>query len=107
MSISTKQFQKKVEQFVCVQCGTTVQGDGYTNHCPECFLSQHVDINPGDRAASCGGVMTVAALFLNHGNWVLRHRCQVCGFERNNKVQPNDNLVALARLQQQLIGQIT
>ena len=52
-----KQFQRKKENFVCEHCGQEVIGNGYTNHCPSCLHSKHVDINPGDRAETCGGLM--------------------------------------------------
>lgn len=44
-----KHFTKTVEDFICAHCGTHVRGNGYTNHCPECLWSKHVDNNPGDR----------------------------------------------------------
>ena len=64
--------------FICQHCGKEVLPltDGsYRNHCPFCLYSLHVDITPGDRACI--------------------HRCQKCGFERNNKInedprQPDD-----------------
>jgi hypothetical protein len=50
-------FKKTKEDFVCEHCGKPVVGNGYTNHCPECLWSKHVDVNPGDRAATCLGLM--------------------------------------------------
>ncbi|MBR6751902.1 MAG: RNHCP domain-containing protein, partial [Alphaproteobacteria bacterium] len=44
-----KQFVKRVENFTCAHCGAEVFGNGYTNHCPKCLWSRHVDNNPGDR----------------------------------------------------------
>jgi hypothetical protein len=29
----------------------------YRNHCPACLWSKHVDVQPGDRAATCRGLM--------------------------------------------------
>ena len=52
-----KRFQKKVEDFVCERCGTFVKGTGYTDHCPKCLWSKHVDVNPGDRKSECLGTM--------------------------------------------------
>ena len=52
-----KQFVRRREDFVCEHCGTKVVGDGYTNHCPKCLWSKHVDIMPGDRAEDCQGLM--------------------------------------------------
>ena len=52
-----KQFNRKKENFVCENCGEKVEGNGYTNHCPNCLWSKHVDINPGDRQEECKGLM--------------------------------------------------
>jgi len=52
-----KLFQKKKEDFICEKCGFVNVGDGYTNHCQKCLWSKHVDINPGDRAEKCQGLM--------------------------------------------------
>ena len=52
-----KGFTKTVEDFNCAHCGAVVHGNGYTNHCPHCLYSRHVDNNPGDRLATCGGMM--------------------------------------------------
>jgi hypothetical protein len=57
-----KKFTRRIEDFLCGNCGATVTGDGYTNHCPACLWSQHVDINPGDRAAACGALMRPSAV---------------------------------------------
>ena len=39
-------FKRKKENFVCENCGAEVKGDGFTNHCPKCLYSKHVDIFP-------------------------------------------------------------
>ena len=65
----------------------------------------HVDINPGDRASHCHGLMSVKDVFLDHGHWILLHKCDICGFERPNRVQPSDNLTKLAQLKEQLVNQ--
>ena len=52
-----KKFTKRKENFICENCGHFVVGNGFTNHCPNCFFSKHVDINPGDRLCSCNGLM--------------------------------------------------
>jgi len=51
-----KKFQKKKEDFKCEKCGREVIGTGYTNHCPDCLWSKHVDVNPGDRQSKCLGL---------------------------------------------------
>lgn len=53
--------------FVCENCGCKVRPltkGGYRNHCPHCLYSKHVDINPGDRASECGGLMEPVGVFL-------------------------------------------
>ncbi|GAC1412855.1 MAG: hypothetical protein NVSMB66_3190 [Candidatus Doudnabacteria bacterium] len=86
-----KKFQRKVEDFICENCGKKVIGNGYTNHCPECLYSKHVDINPGDRLNLCGGLMKPVSVTLKNGEYVIIHRCIVCGFEKNNKTSSADN----------------
>jgi hypothetical protein len=94
-------FQRRVEDFTCEQCGTAVVGDGYTNHCPKCLWSKHVDIMPGDRAADCGGMMEPIAIEGSTGKgYRIRHRCKKCGHEKMNDANAADSpdaLVALAK----------
>jgi len=49
MLLPEKKFQKRIENFTCEKCGLFVKGTGYTDHCPNCLWSKHMDINPGDR----------------------------------------------------------
>jgi len=91
-------FQKKIENFTCENCGTKVEGNGYTNHCPKCLFSKHVDVNPGDRAEVCGGLMEPVGLKLEKGHYIITHRCQKCGLERNNQAADNDDINALIKL---------
>jgi len=87
----TKKFQKKKEDFVCENCGTEVVGSGYTNHCTECLWGKHVDINPGDRAEDCGGMMIPYDVESKNDQYTLLHKCKKCGFERRNKMGKGDN----------------
>ena len=32
-------------------------GKSSRDHCPFCLCSLHLDVNPGDRASDCGGIM--------------------------------------------------
>ncbi len=86
-----KRFTKKVENFICENCGFEVIGNGYTNHCPKCLYSKHVDINPGDRLCGCNGIMKPVDILQKNGEFVILHKCQKCGFERKNKVNENDD----------------
>ena len=92
-----RKFQRRIENFVCENCGRTVTGNGYTNHCPECLYSKHVDIAPGDRAAECGGLMRPIGSELSGGDYFVQHECVRCGFRRRNRITP-DEMAALIRL---------
>lgn len=96
--MGNQSFQKKREDFVCVRCGTSVFGDGYTNHCPRCLASRHVDVSPGDRAASCGGLMEPVAYFVKNGEERILHRCVLCGYEKENRTHETDNRDAVLAL---------
>ena len=56
------------EVFVCKVCGRTVvpagAGSEHRNHCPNCLCSKHLDEEPGDRMADCGGVMEPIAVWV-------------------------------------------
>ena len=86
-----KKFTKKVENFICENCGFEVIGNGYTNHCPKCLYSKHVDINPGDRSCECNGLMKPIDILQKNGEFIILHKCQKCDFERKNKVNENDD----------------
>lgn len=85
-------FIKNIEDFNCLHCGFEVKGDGYTNHCPKCLWSRHVDVDPGDRKAECGGLMKP----IGYIDGKILHKCEKCGFERKNKVDTGDNGEVLA-----------
>ncbi len=87
----SKKFTRRTEDFLCEHCGYSVVGNGYTNHCPECLWSKHVDINPGDRAESCLGLMEPQSAFQKNGQWTIVHKCLDCGFVRNNKTVTEDS----------------
>ncbi len=88
-------FTKTVEDFVCEHCGTAVKGDGFTNHCPVCLWSKHVDIYPGDRKNSCGGIMEPVEMVLKAGKYDIFHVCLVCGSKRLNKTSKADDFSAI------------
>jgi len=91
-------FRRTKEDFVCEHCGTAVTGNGYTNHCPHCLWSKHVDVHPGDRAAECGGMMEPVSVFSKSGEYVITHRCTKCGYEMNNSASAEDNVDALVEI---------
>lgn len=83
---------------MCESCGLYVVGGGYTNHCPDCLASKHVDVHPGDRSAHCGGLMDVVEIDLQHTQWRLLHRCRICGHTKWNMVSNQDSQQRLANL---------
>ncbi len=99
-----KKFQRHSENFTCGNCGFPVQGNGYTNHCPKCLWSQHVDVHPGDRAEHCRGLMEPAGFTIKRGNYILIHRCTKCGISKKNKAAKNDRFAAILSLCGELPG---
>ncbi|MBV8995160.1 MAG: RNHCP domain-containing protein [Pseudonocardiales bacterium] len=91
-------FTRRKEDFRCLRCGTPVRGSGYTNHCPRCLWSRHVDINPGDRAAECGAAMEPVGALWEGGEVVVVQRCLGCGHIRRNRAAANDDRDALLAL---------
>ena len=89
--ISTKKFTRKIEDFTCEHCGLQVKGTGYTNHCPRCLWSKHVDIHPGDRAETCQGLMKPAGVELDHGEYIIIHQCEKCGQIKKNHATKEDD----------------
>ena len=87
----SKKFIKNKEDFVCEHCEAEVKGNGYTNHCPVCLWSKHVDVNPGDREAQCGGMMRPVSVEMEKQEYVILHQCEKCGHTKKNKMSPNDN----------------
>ncbi|MCZ6792291.1 MAG: RNHCP domain-containing protein [Planctomycetota bacterium] len=80
--------------FTCEHCGLEVlplARASYRNHCPRCLWSRHVDDAPGDRAASCGGLMEPVELSGSTSvGWTILHRCTVCGARRPNRAAVDD-----------------
>jgi Zn finger protein HypA/HybF involved in hydrogenase expression len=96
--VEIKKFKKTKEDFYCDNCGYFVCGNGYTNHCPKCFWSKHVDVNPGDRMSDCGGSMRPISLKIKNGDYILKHKCVKCGHEKNNKISKEDDFDKLIEL---------
>ena len=93
-----KQFVKRIEDFNCAHCGAVVRGNGYTNHCPKCLWSKHVDNNPGDRASQCGGMMEPVSIEQSGGKWIIIHKCVVCRKTIRQKASDDDDINAIIAL---------
>ena len=84
------------ESFTCKICGNYVlpegAGSNHRNHCPKCLSSAHLDIEPGDRASLCKGVMDPISVWVRkNGEWAIIHRCRTCGELGVNRISADDN----------------
>lgn len=87
-----KKFAKNKENFTCNKCGHENIGNGYTNHCSKCLWSLHVDVNPGDRLATCQVLMKPIKIEGSTGHdYKVLHKCLICGHEKINKLSEGDN----------------
>ena len=93
-----KRFTRRIEDFTCEHCGTLVHGDGYTNHCPQCLWSKHVDNNPGDRESDCGGMMEPIAIESKKDGYIITHKCQECGKIIRQHSAENDNFDSILKI---------
>ena len=88
------------DTFTCRVCGRLVvsagAGSDHRNHCPNCLTSLHVDQEPGDRSADCGGIMDPIGVWVRgRGEWAIIHRCRRCGKLSSNRVAADDNPMKL------------
>lgn len=86
-----KTFKRVLEDFKCGVCDFFVKGSGYTNHCPKCLHSKHVDLNPGDRESNCQGIMVPKVVGKAKKGWFIVHQCAKCGIKKKNKVSEEDD----------------
>ena len=88
-------FTEIDEEFTCENCGKTVPKLGYLcrNHCPYCLHSKHLDINPGDRAEDCHGILEPVGVEINSKKgYMILFRCKKCGQDRRNKAAKDDDM---------------
>ena len=90
----SRRFARTREDFRCFNCDTAVSGDGYTNHCPNCLWSLHVDVQPGDRSASCRAPMRPVQLLYERDEFVVVHECTTCGATRRCRTSSDDDLTS-------------
>ncbi len=55
----------------------------------------HVDVHPGDRAATCRALMAPIGLLYERGRFVVVHECTGCGSKRRNRASARDDLTSL------------
>ena len=88
--METPKFQRCQEDFVCDHCGRQVRGNGYTDHCPHCLWSVHVDNSPGDLANPCRGPLEPVQVEFGQPSKVY-YECCNCGARRKVHAAHNDS----------------
>jgi rubrerythrin len=75
------------EDFRCEHCGLDVPAHGRTarDHCPACLRSLHVDVVPGDRAATCRGLLDPTGIEGSVQAPKIVYRCRRCGTKKVNR----------------------
>lgn len=106
-----KQYEKGYyKTHSCKVCGRLVvsagAGSDHRNHCPNCLSSLHLDIEPGDREANCGGIMEPVGVWVRkNGEWAIIHRCRICGHLSSNRVAADDNPMKLMSIAMKPLSQ--
>lgn len=87
-----KQFYKNDNEFICENCGQKVSKLNYTarDHCPYCLYSKHIDINPGDRANTCLGLLKPIGIEKFKDTYKILYKCIKCG-ELHKNIMANDD----------------
>ena len=63
------------------------------------MYSKHVDINPGDRAEECHGLLEpIRVEISSKKGYVIVYKCQKCGAIRKNKAAKDDNMDIIIKL---------
>ena len=89
-----KRFKMIDEEFICLVCGKNVNKLNTTarDHCPYCLCSIHVDNNPGDRSANCGGILKPIDIEKSKKDSLkIIYKCDKCGIIKKNKTALDDN----------------
>lgn len=89
-----KKFTMKDEEFICEQCGQRVTKLHYTarDHCPFCLYSKHVDMNPGDRANPCQGLLKPVGIEKYKDAYKILYICQACKQNHKNIIAIDDDM---------------
>ena len=88
-----KKFNMIDENFVCENCGSSVDKLNYTarDHCPHCLYSKHVDIMPGDRANDCHGLLKPIGIEKYKNTYKIIYKCSKCNQLHKNVMATDDN----------------
>ena len=95
-----KKFNMIDEDFVCENCNKKVSKLNYSarDHCPNCLYSLHVDINPGDRANDCQGILKPIGIEKFKNSYKIIYKCEKCGQIKKNKIANDDDMDLIIKL---------
>ena len=97
-----KRFKMVDEQFTCDNCHKFVNLLKYSarDHCPFCLYSKHVDINPGDRANQCKGLLKPIDIEKYKNTYKIIYRCEKCNQMHKNIIANDDSMEEIIKLSQ-------
>ncbi len=89
-----KLFTKNDNSFICEHCNKQVFPLIYSSrdHCPYCLYSKHVDINPGDRLNTCGGLLKPIGIEKYKDTYKILYQCEKCKEKHKNIVAKDDDM---------------
>jgi len=95
-----KRFTMKDENFICENCGKTVNKLNYTarDHCPFCLYSKHVDIMPGDRENQCQGLLQPIKIEKFKNTYKIIYKCTKCKELHKNIIANDDDMNLIIEL---------
>lgn len=95
-----KKFNMIDDSFVCEYCGKQVNKLEYSarDHCPHCLYSKHVDINPGDRANECRGLLMPIGIEKFKNTYKIIYKCNKCNIIHKNIVAIDDDMNKIIEL---------
>lgn len=100
-TLACRRFVKNDAGFVCVNCGELVPPllTSSRDHCTKCLCSVHCDINPGDRANPCMGILFPVGIERDSKKGiVIKYRCDTCYEYHRCRCAPDDNYDEIIRL---------
>ncbi len=88
------------EEFICENCGKKVPKAVYTarDHCPYCLYSKHVDIMPGDRKNTCGGLLLPIGIEKFKDTYKIIYQCKICHEYHKNIVAKDDSFEEIIKI---------
>ena len=95
-----KLFTENDNEFICEKCNKKVDKLLYSSrdHCPYCLYSKHVDINPGDRANECKGLLKPVGIEKFKDTYKILYKCTKCNKEHKNIMANDDDMNLIINL---------